>query len=346
MDDKIVTTFCEGVTGRDRQFVTTELGEAMAPASGSKRFGAGAPPIFLILLVACGDDGRVAAHEPPVATHRAAADPATGITTDLDGAAPQFSSAVVAELTGDEASARKGFDQVLAASDAPPSVAARAAIHLAQLEARAGRNRHALDLVARAAALAPGDVAVAEGIAQLRGDIVAASSTGDLRGPPVGTVLLGVDPKVAEAFAEAERGLVRVHALQPRIYIESLSSAIRAKEDATETIVAKYRAVADAGGLAQVAADYRIGSLYQDLALGLLFEPLPPELADPNVAAGLRRTLRGRALVYLKRAVTSYRASLAGPQLPDAELWRLAADTDLHGAVAILGEAGDVISSP
>ena len=297
--------------------------------------------MLVLLIGACGDDARAPSVEPVhTAMGRSVADPADGITTDLDGVAPRLSQAVMAELTGDDAAARKGFEQVLAAGDAPTAIAARAALHLAQLEAREGRSRHALDLVARAAALAPGDVSIAEGIAQLRGDIVAASGAGDIRGPRIGTPLPGVDAKIADAFAAAERALERVHEMRPRLYIEALSSSIRAKEDATEDVVAKYRAIAEHPGLPQIAADYRIGSLYQDLALGLLFEPLPPEL-DPNVAAGLRRTLRGRALAYLKRAVTSYRASLAGPVLPDAELWRLAADSDLHGALAILGEAGE-----
>jgi hypothetical protein len=97
--------------------------------------------------------------------------------------------------------------------------------------------------------------------------------------------------------------------------------------------------VADHGGLAQIAASYRAGSLYHDLALGLLFE-LPPEL-DPAVAAGLRRTLRGRAVAYLKKAVTEYRASLAAPKHSDDELWRLAAEADLHAARDVLGEAGE-----
>jgi hypothetical protein len=148
-----------------------------------------------------------------------------------------------------------------------------------------------------------------------------------------------VPPRVADAFAAAERALEQVHKLRPRPIIEALSTSIRAKEDATEDVVLKYRAVAEHGGLAQIAASYRAGSLYHDLALGLLFE-LPPEL-DPAVAAGLRRTLRGRAVAYLKKAVVEYRASLAAPKHPDDELWRLAAETDLRGARDVLGEAGE-----
>jgi hypothetical protein len=347
---------------RRGRFAIKDVGEAMAPASetppsGGIRSGAGAAPVFglptlpLLWLVAawslwlpglagCGDDARPAPRPAETsAPDRAAADPARGITTELDSASPAFGDAVLAELTGDLAAARAGFEHVLAAGDTPPSLAARAALHLAQLESRTGKRRHALDLVARASALAPSDVAIAEGVAELQADVVAAAGAGDLRGPRLGTPLPGTSPGVAAAFAAAERALAQVHKLRPRPIIEALSTSIRQKEDATEDVVQKYRAVAEHGGLAQIAASYRAGSLYHDLALGLLFE-LPPEL-DPAVAAGLRRTLRGRAVAYLKKAVAEYRASLAAPKHPDDELWRLAAETDLRGARDVLGEAGE-----
>ena len=358
-----MTTFCEVVTACDTVAtsrrvgsVTKEMGEAMAPASesppsGGNSSGAGAPPICSALAAvaalwlaaaasACGDDARPHDRPAEIAQHdRAAADPARGITTELDGASPAFGAALLAELTGDVAAARAGYDRVLAASDPPSALAARAALHLAQLESRAGRSRHALDLVARATALAPSDVAIAEGVAELQADVVAAAGAGDIRGPRLGTPLPGVEPRVADAFAAAERALERVHRLRPRPIIEALSTSIRVKEEATEDAVARYRAVGEHGGLAQIAASYRAGSLYHDLALGLLFE-LPPEL-DPAVAAGLRRTLRGRAVACLKKAVTEYRASLTAPKHPDDELWRLAAETDLRGARDVLGEAGE-----
>jgi hypothetical protein len=345
---------------RCARLATKDLGEAMAPASepppsGGISSGAGAAPVVagasrargslaaslaVAMLFACGDDAQPRSRPAEVAAaDRAAADPARGITTELDGASPAFGAALLAELTGDAAAARAGFERVLAASETPSPLAARAALHLAQLESRAGKSRHALDLVARASALAPSDVAIAEGVAELQADVVAAAGAGDLRGPRLGTPLPGVEPRVAEAFAAAERALEQVHKLRPRPLIEALSTSIRVKEDATEAAVQKYRAVAEHGGLAEIAASYRAGSLYHDLALGLLFE-LPPEL-DPAVAAGLRRTLRGRAVAYLKKAVTEYRSSLAAPKHPDDELWRLAAETDLRGARDVLGEAGE-----
>ncbi len=290
-----------------------------------------------LLALGCADEEHprvptTAIHEPG----RSAADPARGVTTELDGTAPAFVAGVIAELAGDPAAARAAFESVLASPDSPAPLAARAALHLAQMDSRAGKNRDALDLVARATALAPADVVIAEGVEQLRADVVAAAGAGDIRGPRIGTPLPGVSAQVAAAFADAERALAAVHKLRPRPVIEALSRSIRVKVDATENVVAKYRAVAEHGGLALVAAHYRAGSLYHDLAIGLLFE-LPPEL-DPTVAAGLRRTLRGRALYYLEKAATEYRACLAAPTTPDGELWRLAAESDLRRATDVLGQ--------
>jgi hypothetical protein len=356
--DEIVTTFCERVTScseaktrRRAGLATKELGEAMAsaletPPPGGTSSGAGVTPVFVALaaalalafVCACGDDSTPPAPPPAASiTAKSAADPATGQVTDLDGTAPAFGDAVIAELTGDPDAARAAFERVLAAPDTAPALAARAALHLAQLDARAGKSRHALDLVARASALAPTDPEVIDGASQVEADLVAASGAGEIRGPALDTPLPGVEPRVAAMFATAEHALARVHQMRPRAVIEALSSSLREKEDATEDVVAKYRAVADHGGLAQVAADYRTGSLYHDLALGLLFE-LPPEL-DPAFAAGLRRTLRVRAIAYLRRAVVAYRACLATQSTPDAELWQLAAETDLRSASDVLASA-------
>jgi hypothetical protein len=293
--------------------------------------------VLVLMLVACDDpEQHRVPTEPAPAVDRTAADPAQGVQTELDGTAPAFGEAVLAELTGDEASARNAFDRVLAAPDSPTPLAARAALHLAQLELKAGRSSVARERALRAATLAPNDPVIYEGSAQIRASAVKESGAGDIRGPRLGTPLTGASPDVAEAFAAAEKALDRVHKLRPRPIIEALSTSIRAKEDATEAVVAQYRAVAEHGGVALVAGRYRAGSLYHDLALGLLFE-LPPEL-DPNVAAGLRRTLRRRALGYLEKAAAEYKLALAAPQVPEAELWRLAAETDLRAAQDLLGE--------
>jgi hypothetical protein len=308
----------------------------IAPAHG-QRLGFLFAVVVALTLAACGDD--VASPEQPPAAPAAArnaADPAAGEATDLDGAAPVLGEGLLAEVSGDLATARAAYERLRAADNVPPRLAALGALHLARLEVRDGKTHRALDLAARAAGLAPNDVEIAEGIAQLQADVVAASGAGDLRGPRLGTPLPGVEPRVAAAFAAAERALGQVHGLRPQPRIEALSSSIELAEDATEDVVTKYHAVALAGGLAQVASDYRIGSLYHDLALGLLFEP-PPEL-DPAAAAAWRRTLRAQAQTYLKRAVPSYHAALGGVQTPDTELWRLAAETDLRAAQDELGE--------
>ena len=140
-------------------------------------------------------------------------------TRRLDVTAPSFGDALLDELTGDDVAARAGFERVLAASDAPPALAARAALHLAQLEARAGKTRRALDLVARATALAPSDLVIAEGVgaAGIRGRRRVARATSADRGSS--TPLPGVDPKVAErvrrrrarARARASNAIASVH---------------------------------------------------------------------------------------------------------------------------------------
>ncbi|CAN5804495.1 hypothetical protein BH11MYX2_BH11MYX2_37160 [soil metagenome] len=290
-----------------------------------------------VLLSACVDSAPSGGHSAPLNSEPpAVADLARGMTTDLDGVRPAFADAVLAELLGDNDLARANYERVLGDGDVPSALAARSALHLAQLESRAGNSRKALDLVVRAAALAPGDNAIAEGFAQVSADSAAASGNDNIPGPPPGTTLAGVDAATAKKFAAAERQLVAVHRLRARPVIEALSSSIRAKEAATENAVAMYRGVAASGGLAFIAGHYRAGSLYHDLALGLLFE-LPPEL-DANVAAGLRRTLRTRAQGNLKKAIAEYDQVLATAPQPDGELWRLAAETDAHAAHELMPE--------
>jgi hypothetical protein len=283
----------------------------------------------VLALAACdeGAPGSAASEAPPVAG-RAAADPSLGVAA----VAPNFHDAALAELLGDHAAARAGYERVLASADVAPHVAARAALHLAQLEAAAGQSGRARELAIRAAALAPDDSVIADGGMHIRSDTVEADA--EVRGPRLGTSLPGVPADVAKEFADAERALGAAYRLRPRPVIEALSSSIRTKEQSTEAVVAKYHAVAIHGGLALIAAHYRAGTLYHDLALGLMFE-LPPEL-DANVAAGLRRTLRGRALSYLRQAVDEYRLALTAPTAPGAEAWLAAAERDLRGAQDIL----------
>jgi hypothetical protein len=288
---------------------------------------------------ACGSEAPPAPAPPaPATAGRAAADPARGVAAELDAAALAFGGGVLAEVTGAEVAARAAFERALAAADAPPPVAARAALHLAQLELRAGSHRHALELAARASLLDPASGAIAEGVAQLRAEVVAAAGADDIRGPRLGTPLPGVAAPVAEAFAAAERAFAAVAKLRPRPYLEALFATIRYKEDATAAVVARYRAVAEHGGLAAIASHYRAGSLFHDLAIALQIQ-LPPEL-EGRSKLDLRGLLRQRAIAYLRRAAAEYRAALDVPVAPDAELWRLAAETDLRRANDALGGAG------
>jgi hypothetical protein len=280
------------------------------------------------LAGACtGDDHRRPHHATQSPHTEPVADPAVGVTTELDSVAPMFGDGVLAELSGDEAAARSAYEHILSAPDAPADVAARAALHLAQFEARVDKTGHARDLVARATALAPNDPAITEGADRVRAEIVAASGAGDIRGPKLGTPLPGVSARTAAAFAAAERELAHVHAMRPRQRL-----AVWEKEDATAAVVRHYRAIAETGGVAQLAAEYRIGSLYHDLALGLMFEP---------VGSDLRRTLFSGARTYLKKATIAYRAALAvdvPARSAEVDLWRLAAETDLRAALDVLGE--------
>jgi len=295
---------------------------------------------LLVALLACSDTEEPRPRTAVAADHdRVAADPAIGSTTELDGAAPAFGDAVLAELTGDEAAARTAYERVLAAPDVPATLTARAAIHLAQIESRAGSTRHALDLVARATALAPTDPVVAAGAASLQADIVAAAGAGDIRGLPLGTALPNVGADVADAFAAAERDLAKTHRTRLRITIEALTKSINYKVDQTLAVVTKYQAIAKRGGLPAIAATYRVGSLYHDLALELVFADLPPEL-ERRSADGLKATLRGLAITYLRKAVTEYKTCVDSPPQPNDELWRLAAETDMRRATDVLRAAG------
>ena len=295
--------------------------------------------LVVLALVACGEDARRPTEARPVpAQARTAADPAAGMTTELDGAATAFGDAVLAEMIGDEPAARTSYEAVLAAPTTPAFLAARAALHLAQMDSRRGRRRTALDLAARAAALAPSDVVIGEGVAVLEADDVGSA---DIRGPRLGATLAGVPAHVADAWAAAERAFGAVHRLRPRARIEAVSKSIDIKVGATEEVAGKYRAILDFGGIATIAAHYRMASLYHHLALTLLLFEAPAELAT-KLAQEFRRTLRVRGLAYLKKAVAEYRACIAAPQ--QAELWRLAAETDLRRALDVLGAGGVKVS--
>ncbi|MCB9563604.1 MAG: hypothetical protein H6708_24665 [Kofleriaceae bacterium] len=198
-----------------------------------------------------------------------------------------------------------------------------------------GNRRRALELLARAQSLAPDDPAVADAAAELSSRLAATpAGQGDVRGPAPGTPLIGVDDQLQARWRDAEAALLRAHRLRMKPVLEKLSGSVRAKEAATEAAVRAYRQLAAAGGAAEVAAEFRIGTLYHDLAVELVFD-LPPEL-DPGVASRLRRTLRASAVGYLRRAIAAYQRARA-IEAVDADPWRVAAEASERAARELAG---------
>jgi hypothetical protein len=309
-----------------------------------------------LLLTACGDPSPAPSVGPPLPgpVPGALADPARDARAAPPGAIAFYAGLYADTVGGDPAVAGDGYERALADPALPATLGTRAALRWAALEATAGRTRRAIELVARASAIAEGDPVLTDSADRLQGAIASLGPTEvEVRGPPLGTAVAGADAATAARLTRAEDLLARAHRLRLRPVIEALSSSIRAKEQATEAAARAFRDVADAGPAA-IAADYRIGSLYHDLAIALVFE-LPPEL-DPGVASRLRRTLRANALGYLRKAVTAYRRALDQPPVAGGgdpsvsaggagaasprgiELWLAAAQSDLRGALDLLGE--------
>jgi tetratricopeptide (TPR) repeat protein len=262
-----------------------------------------------------------------------------GAVRSRDAARDFWSAYLAAQVDGDLERARAGYEAVLARSAEDPAAAARAAVELAELEALDGNRRRALELLARAQSLAPDDASVVDASDALSARLAATpSGQRDVRGPPPGQPLPGVAEAVQQKWRDAEQLLLKAHHMRMKPVLEALSGSVRAKESATEAAVRAYREVATAGGIAAVAADFRAGTLYHDLAVELVFD-LPPEL-EPGYAAKIRRTLRVSALSYLRKAITSYDRALADPTTgPDADPWRVAAEASQRSAKELLAGA-------
>jgi tetratricopeptide (TPR) repeat protein len=349
-----VTFFCKVVTPGEpalttgaRASVTNKVGEAMAPAPGKNASGgfcsgAGAAPVFLlaIALAACAPERREPPAEVAVDAAVTPADPRDAGAGPTREPARQFWSAYLeAQVGGDVAAARRGYEEVLARADEDPTAAARAAVELAELEVLEGNRRRALELLARAQSLAPDDARVADVAGALSARLAATpAGRSDVRGPAPGTALPGLDDAAQAKWRAAEELLLAAHRLRMKPVLEALSGSVRRKERATEAAVRAYREVAALGGLATVAAEFRAGTLYHDLAVELVFD-LPPEL-DPGVAARLRRTLRASAVSYLRRAVAAYERALEAPATgPEVDPWRVAAEASARAARELLAGA-------
>ncbi len=248
-------------------------------------------------------------------------------------------------LRGDIDSARAAFEEVIAgAGEGQPELAARAALRLADLETLADNRRKAIELVARAAVLGRADAAIVERADRMQTHLASLRSKGsEVRGPPAGTAPTGVSDAAAELFADAEGLLAAYHTLGLRPRLEDLRAGIRAKERAMDTANRAYRqVVALDEPRATVAAEFRTASLLHDLAMSLMFD-LPPELEDRE-AAKLRRSLRGRAINYLRKARKAYQRSLdAGATIGDAasERWLVAASRGQRSVDDLLRGRGE-----
>lgn len=356
-----MTTFCKVVTceegaltTRTARLDTKDAGEAMAPApgsvaSGGSAPGAGAAPVFLaplalvLALALPGCDGDPSPPDEPLA-----ADPPVALTAAGDaGPAPSravarayWSAHLEAQLGGDLDTARRGYEEVLARADEDAYAGARAAVQLAELAALEGNRRRALELLALAQNLAPDDAAVIDAADALSARLAATpAGQSDVRGPAPGTPLPGLTDAQQAAWREAERELVDAHRLRMKPALETLSASVLRKQRAIERTVRGYRAIAEAGGVAAVAAEFRIGTLYHDLAIELVgFDP-PPEL-EARAAGGIRRSLRATAVTHLRRAVAAYERALAEAESgPDDDPWRVATEAALRVARELLAGA-------
>jgi len=251
----------------------------------------------------------------------------------------RFWEGYVAEtLRGQVALARSAYDDVIrGAGETQPELAARAALRLAELEARVGNRREAVELVARASALGRDDPEIVARADRMQAHLASVRSKGsEVRGPPAGTALEGVSKQAAASFAEAEKLLADYHAVRLRPRLEDLRGGVRAKERAMDVAVRAYRQVIELNErAASAAAEFRTASLYHDLALSLMFD-LPPELEE-RAAAKLRRALRGQAIAHLRKARNAYERSLEqATDLSGVERWRVAAERGLAAVEDLL----------
>ena len=83
-----------------------------------------------------------------------------------------------------------------------------------------------------------------------------------------------------------------------------------------------------------VAAEFRIGSLYHDLAVSLVSEQ-PPELERRSLGR-LRRQQKARAARYYRTARTAYRRALAFGQDDSSDRWRREAQKGLDSVEVLL----------
>lgn len=256
------------------------------------------------------------------------------------GARAYYQAYLDETLRGDFNGARGAYRRVLDDPAAEPDVAARAALRLAEYEASYGRRHIALDLVARAAALGRDQRDLLQWAERVQRRIAAVRVEDiEVRGPPAGTPLEGVSPQAADLFARAETLLAAYHARRLRPRLEDLRAGVRSKRAALDAAVRAYRQVVALGEpAAVVAAEFRIASLYYDLALSLTFD-LPPEL-DSSAATQWRQQLRAKALADRNNARKAYLSALEagrdGRAGPAGAVWLEAAELGLRSVEDLL----------
>ncbi|RMH42918.1 MAG: hypothetical protein D6689_06650 [Deltaproteobacteria bacterium] len=345
--DKIVTTFCKPVTTAARENAIPIDGQGEVAGVGShpaRRRRSAVAAVALALAAGC--SGRSGAPRAPGGSAPAKAVAPEAAPAVAPAVAPEvarYYAGYVAEvIDGDARAAEAAYREVARAPDplrAP--TAARAALRLAQLEAWRGNRREAVELVARAQAVGGNDRALLARADQLQDDIALVTGGGaaDVRGPPLGAQLPGVSPDAAALFARAETLASAFYRVDVRPRIEDPQAGDRARLRAAEAAMRAYGAVIDLGEpAATVAAEFRIGSLYHDLALALVAE-LPAELSDRRAIARLRQQQAARSGRYLRAARAAYRRSLATEETPAGRRWRRAAAAALASVEVLLAGA-------
>jgi hypothetical protein len=258
---------------------------------------------------------------------------------------------VAETLHGDAEAARAAYTDVISAEGAPPELAAKAALKLAEYHAQARQRRVALDLVARARMLGRDSTEIRDWARRLESRLSSVRAQDiEVRGPPAGTPLTDVSKKTAAAFGRAEDLLAAYHRRKVVNSLAQYRSTVKAKRGAMDRAVAAYRAVAAKKEPAAVAAaEFRIASLHYDISLSLVFE-LPPAF-DPDILiaadrgkwkteAEIRGGLRAQAISNRKKARAAYKRSLLAAAQPGAgdgtKRWEQAAKLGLRSVEDLL----------
>jgi tetratricopeptide (TPR) repeat protein len=285
--------------------------------------------------LACGQDAPATREPAPPRRQQA---PAPDAATRSPAQARYYEGYLADVLRGDVETAEAAYREVVDTDDGRQVVlAARASLHLAQLEALRGNRREAVELLARAQALGGQDRDVVERADQLQDDIaeVQVAGRGSVRGPPLGAELAGASPEAREKFARAERLAAGYYRAVDRPRIED-PLPVTERLAALEAAERAYGAVLDFGEpAASCAAEFRIGSLYHDLALAVGSEQ-PREPLDHAAMGRLRRQQRARSTRFLETARAAYRRSLASEETAAGQRWRRETQAALHSAEVLL----------